>query len=76
MSLSHILARYSIYVISGGHVRTWQPEDIMMNAGALMLHNLTRAEWAQFIGDAVPYQAVCDNLLLEPEAGLIPTVTP
>jgi WD40 repeat protein len=28
--------------------------------------NLTRAEWSQYIGDALPYQAVCPNLPIEP----------
>jgi hypothetical protein len=31
-----------------------------------MARNLTRTEWAQYIGDALPYQAVCPNLQIEP----------
>jgi hypothetical protein len=31
-----------------------------------MTRNLTRAEWQQYIGDALPYQAVCPNLPIEP----------
>jgi len=27
--------------------------------------NLTRAEWKQYIGDALPYQAVCPNLSID-----------
>jgi len=46
------------YIIDGGHVWMWQPDDIIANACAYLPRNLTRAEWAQFIGDAMPYQAV------------------
>jgi hypothetical protein len=31
-----------------------------------MARNLTRAEWQQYIGDALPYQAVCAGLPVEP----------
>jgi hypothetical protein len=47
-----------------------------MNACALILHNLTRAEWGQIIGDGMPYQAVCENLPIEPEVSLTPIETP
>jgi WD40 repeat protein len=58
------------------HIWEWQPEDIITNACAVMPRNLTRAEWAQFIGDAMPYQAVCENLPIEPEVSFTPTVAP
>ena len=65
------------YVASGSYdgtvrVWVWQPENLIANACASMPRNLTRAEWAQYIGDALPYQAVCENLPIEPE----PSTTP
>jgi hypothetical protein len=30
--------------------------------------NLTRTEWEKYIGDALPYEAICQNLPVEPEA--------
>jgi WD40 repeat protein len=64
-------------VISGsfdGTVRIWiyRPEDLIADACSRVTRNLTRAEWQQYIGDALPYQAVCPNLPIEPE----PTPTP
>jgi len=74
------------YILSGGcdiygftgcpkeivRVWEWRPEDLIANACAHLPRNLTRAEWEQYIGDAMPYQAVCPNLQIEPE----PTATP
>jgi WD40 repeat protein len=65
------------YVVSGSldntaRVWAWQAADLITNACKTMLRNLTRAEWLQYIGDALPYQAVCPNLPIEPE----PTATP
>ena len=76
------------YVVSGGciegdmvgctkssvRVWLWQPKDLIADTCSFMLRNLTRAEWAQYIGDAMPYQAVCENLPLEPEVTATPTV--
>jgi hypothetical protein len=39
-----------------------------------MPRNLTRAEWKQYIGDAMEYQAVCENLPIELEPA--PTANP
>ncbi|HMZ07733.1 MAG TPA: hypothetical protein PK078_08955, partial [Anaerolineales bacterium] len=69
------------YVVSGINDNTarmweWQPKDVIANACKSMPRNLTRAEWDQYIGDALPYQAVCPNLPIEPESALIPTATP
>ena len=64
------------YIIDGGHVWMWQPEDVITNACAYLPRNLTRAEWEQFIGDAMPYQAVCENLPIEHEPTETPTATP
>ena len=69
------------YVVSGSQDRTarvwmWQPNDLIENACKNLPRNLSRAEWTQFIGDALPYQAVCPNLPIEPEFVLPPTVVP
>lgn len=67
------------YVLSGsedGTVRVWKwmPADLIVNACSGMMRNLTLEEWQQYIGDALPYQAVCPNLPVEPE--IIITQTP
>jgi uncharacterized delta-60 repeat protein len=69
------------YVVSGGcdqlqsdnpctqgSARVWiyRPEDLIADACSRVTRNLTRAEWQQYIGDALPYQAVCPNLQIEP----------
>jgi len=41
-----------------------EPENEACN---YLRRNLTRPEWKQYIGDALPYQAVCPNLPIEPE---------
>ncbi|MFN8413443.1 MAG: PQQ-binding-like beta-propeller repeat protein [Anaerolineales bacterium] len=70
------------YVVSGddntARVWTWQSNDLITNACRTMTRNLTRAEWSQYIGDALPYQAVCPNLPIEAEVTStpIPTSTP
>jgi len=50
----------------------YRPEDLHNEACRYVNRNLTRAEWKAFIGDFLPYQAVCSNLPIEPE----PTTTP
>ncbi len=67
------------YVVSGSGdntVRVWiyRPDDLIADACFRVTRNLTRAEWDQYIGDALPYQAVCPNLPIEPES--TPTTTP
>jgi WD40 repeat protein len=52
-------------------LRLWQNDDLMVYADATLPRNLTRVEWEQYIGDALPYQAVCEDLPIEPE----PTAT-
>jgi hypothetical protein len=54
------------------HVWMWRPEDLISTTSKFIPRNLTRAEWEQYIGDALPYQAVCENLPIEPE----PSATP
>jgi WD40 repeat protein len=59
------------YIASGSYGLTlWQyrPEDLIADACSRVTRNLTRSEWKQYIGDALPYQAVCSNLPIEPEA--------
>jgi hypothetical protein len=34
----------------------WQLDDLITNACAYLPRNLTRVEWEQYIGDALPYQ--------------------
>jgi len=55
-------------------LRVWiyRPEDLITDACSRLNRNLTRAEWQQYIGDALPYQAVCPNLPIEPEATATP----
>ena len=57
-------------VISGGiaAARTWQwqPDDLIASACSHIPRNLTRAEWQQYMGEALAYQAVCPNLPLAP----------
>ena len=52
----------------------WQPDDLIAQMlVCISYRNLTRAEWKQYIGDALPYQAVCPNLPIEPEITITPT---
>ena len=67
------------YVVSGSWDKTarvwiYLPEDLIAETCSRVTHNLTRAVWAQYIDDALPYQAVCPNLPIEPE--VIITSTP
>jgi WD40 repeat protein len=43
----------------------WQPEYLIADACSHATRNLTRSEWEQYIGDALPYEAVCPNLPIE-----------
>ena len=66
------------YVVSesdDGIIRVWMhcPEDLIFDACSRVTRNLTRAEWKQYIGDALPYHAVCPNLPIEPEVIITPT---
>ncbi len=65
------------YIVSDGDNNTarvwaWQADDLIMNACAVVTRNLTRSEWQQYIGDVLPYQAVCPNLPIEPELTPVP----
>jgi len=65
------------YVVSGSADGTaliwlWLPNDLITSACAYIPRSLTRDEWKQYIGDALPYQAVCSNLPIEPEIAITP----
>ena len=65
------------YIVTGSDYRTariweWKAEDLIANACVNMPRNLTREEWRQYIGDVLPYQAVCENLPIEADATAIP----
>jgi hypothetical protein len=66
----------SRHVVSSGGITTqswiWAPEDLVIEACSIVTRNLTRAEWQQYIGDALPYQAVCSNLPIEAESTPVP----
>jgi WD40 repeat protein len=61
----------SKYVVSGswdGTANVWlyKTEDLIKAACDRVTRNLTRAEWKRYIGDALPYKAVCENYTIEP----------
>ena len=58
------------YVTAGSEDKTisvglWQPQNLIDNACSRMTRNLTSAEWDQYIGDKLGYQAICTNLPVE-----------
>jgi WD40 repeat protein len=65
--------KYVVSVSATARVWMWRPEDLIFDACARLTRNLTRAEWDEHIGDALPYQAVCPNLPIEPEITITPT---
>jgi hypothetical protein len=50
----------------------WRLNDLVAEVRTYSQRNLTRAEWNQYIGDALTYQAICPNLPIEPEFTLTP----
>ncbi len=59
------------YAFSGSdekvaHKWVWQAADLIDFACSLMPRNLTRAEWEKYVGNVLPYQAVCPQLPIEP----------
>lgn len=51
----------------------WRQEDLITEACARITHNFTQNEWIQFVGNTLPYQAVCPDLPIEPEVIITPT---
>jgi hypothetical protein len=56
--------------------RAWQPAELIAEACAVMPRNLTPLEWDQYIRDALPYQAICPDLPLEPATTGTPSPAP
>jgi WD40 repeat protein len=73
------------FVISGsqdGIVRSWmwKLDDLIDDACSRLTRNLSRAEWSQFIGDALTYpknqeNATCPKLPIEPQITATSTIT-
>ncbi len=69
------------YVVSGSDDDTarawaWRANNLITSTCAVMSRNLTHAEWNQYIGDALLYQATCPNLPIESDIVFTPTATP
>ena len=60
-------ANYMLFIWQN-NIESWKTQ-----ACKIASRNLTRSKWAQYIGDAMPYQAVCENLPIEPEITSTPT---
>ncbi len=61
----------SMAVLTGtrsGPMKKWSflPELQIQDACKQVVHSLTPAEWRQFIGDALPYQAICPDAPISP----------
>jgi WD40 repeat protein len=56
-----------VSVSADGSPLVWQylPEKLITEACSSAPRNLTHFEWEKFIGNALPYQAVCPNLPIE-----------
>lgn len=70
-----------IYALSGSYYDTvriwkWRPEELMTDGCSRVTRNLTRLEWQQYIGSALPYQATCPAFPIEPDPLSIPIITP
>lgn len=61
---------------NSARVWKWQLEDLVENICIMSPRNLTHAEWAQYVGDLLPYQAVCPNLPVDSAPMLTPTPVP
>jgi hypothetical protein len=61
---------------SSARIWEWQSKDLIENACENVPRNLTREEWKLYIGEALPYQAICANLPIEPEITVPPTPMP
>jgi hypothetical protein len=63
------------YFGSGTTLQIWglDPQWLSEAACNSVGRNLTRAEWNQYVGDLLPYRAMCPNLPSEPEVIITPT---
>jgi WD40 repeat protein len=57
-------------------IHDMDPVNWAVHACQIANRNLTHAEWKQYIGDALPYHAVCEDLPLEPEDAITAMETP
>lgn len=68
------------YVISSGGDNTdlwmYRSNDLIVLACSRVIRNLTHFEWQQYLGDSLPYKAICPDLSIGPEELLAPTLTP
>jgi uncharacterized membrane-anchored protein YhcB (DUF1043 family) len=60
--------------IDTNRMQEWGSDELIANTCSRASRNLTRPEWEQYIGEALPYQAICENLPIEPEP--TPTANP
>ncbi|HLO14908.1 MAG TPA: WD40 repeat domain-containing protein, partial [Anaerolineales bacterium] len=67
--------QYETYNCTKGSVRVWiwQPNDLIAESCSRVSRNLNHAEWAQYIGDVLPYRAVCPNLPIQSERIVTPS---
>jgi uncharacterized delta-60 repeat protein len=68
--ITAIFSPDSSYVVSTSWddtARAWEylPDDLLVTACSFALRNLTHTEWNTFIGDALPYRAICPNLPID-----------
>lgn len=54
----------------------WSADDMIADACLRVTRNLTTVEWQQYIGKALPYQAICPHLPLEVEPTPFPWIPP
>jgi WD40 repeat protein len=59
--------KYVASVDSNGQIDLWlwRPDDLIADACSRLPRNLTPTEWTKYIGDVLPYQAVCPNLPID-----------
>ncbi len=59
--------KYVVSLDSLGQINLslWRTDDLIADACSRLPRNLTRSEWAQYIGDMMPYQAVCGFLKVD-----------
>ena len=58
------------YIATGGMDGTariwgWQNEDLLANPCYFVTRNLTKEEWKRYVGDDLPYEAICPDFPIE-----------